>query len=94
MIGDPELIQQLSSPPVGVARGHPGKLCGNKDVVAHGQVVEQVEELEDEADFAAPVARQRGLGKARDILAVDPDRAVGRAVESRHEVEQRRLPAA
>src|SRR5579885_11638 len=57
-----------------------------------GERREEVEELKDEADVAAPEDR-RGLGVERvEALARDPDLAARRRVEAGQDVEERGLP--
>jgi hypothetical protein len=53
-----------------------------------------VEELEHEADVAAPQRRQPPLARARHALAADLDRSRLRPVESAEHVQQRRLAGA
>ena len=60
-----------------------------------GQVVEQVEELEDHADVRGGSVRASAASLSRSTrLAADGDLAVGRPVQPGDEVEQRRLAAA
>ncbi len=59
-----------------------------------GQVVEQVEELEDHPDPAAAEARRAGLAEPVDPRVGDGDRAARRPVEPGDQVQQRRLAAA
>src|SRR3954454_17519104 len=65
---------------------------GQQDVLLAGQLRDQVEELEHEADLAAADRRQLTLGAAVDPLAVDGDRARLGAVEPAAEGKGRRLP--
>ena len=55
-------------------RRMPGELRGQQHVVGDGQVVEQVEELEDHADLAPPEPRHPGLAELVDPLARHRDR--------------------
>lgn len=64
------------------------------DVVPDGQVGEQVEELEDDADVSPAIERPLPVGKGGDVAAADPDRPGGRRVDAGDEVKERRLPAA
>ena len=61
------------------------------DVVERGLAAEQEELLEDEPDPPRPKRRQPPVGQAGDVVAGDPDRALGRPVEGAEEVQQRRL---
>ncbi len=63
------------------------------DVLADRQMRQQVEKLEHHADFAAAIERQFALGESSDVASADPDRPGGRTVDSRDEVEERRLAA-
>jgi hypothetical protein len=69
-------------------------LCGQQHVVGDGQIVEQVEELEDHADVPVPEAGQTGLTEGVDALPGHHDRAAGRPVQAGDQVEQGRLAAA
>jgi hypothetical protein len=57
-------------------------------VVGDGQVVDQVEELEDHPDAGPPVLRGGGLAELVDAYAVDGDRAAGGPVQAGDQVEQ------
>ena len=75
-------------------RDRPASSAGDGHVLADGQVVEQVEELEDEADVRAAEPGGSRLAEPVDADAVDRDLALRRPVEAADEVEQRRLAAA
>src|SRR5262245_60075891 len=64
------------------------------DVLQHGQVADQVEGLEDEADALVPHFGTRGAAERRDVLAVEQVLALGRRVEEAEQREERRLAAA
>ena len=68
--------------------GEPLLLQPVGDVVQHGEVREERVRLEDGVDRTA-VGRQPG-----DVGAVDPDRALVRALEAGDQPQRRRLPAA
>ncbi len=74
--------------------GHPGQLRRQQDVVGDGQVVEQVEELEDHPDLAPAAAGHPGLAEPVDPLAGHGDRAARRPVQTGDQVQEGRLPAA
>src|SRR6202011_4674925 len=57
-ISDTEALHQLAC---STARRVPLELCGDEDVLERGQVRQQVEELEDEADAVAPEPGQSRL---------------------------------
>src|SRR3712207_7369901 len=63
-----------------------GDLERQEDVLLGREHREQVEELEDEADVAAPQLRQRGVVELRDLGAVDRDR---RSEEHTSELQSR-----
>ena len=71
-LGDVELGQQLHAP--GSCRGGSGaqQLGGEEDVLEHGQVAEQVEELEDEPQSRAPEAGQAGFAEPAQVLPCHP----------------------
>ena len=71
MLGEAELAQQLIG-----SRSRGGTRCTRQlrrhgDVVADRQIVEQVEELEDEADIRPAETGRRGLAEAVDADAID-----------------------
>ena len=92
-VSKPEAVDQL--PP---ARGGVGMRAAHAAREQHvglaGQLGEQVEELEHEADAAAPERAQLTLAGARDGLPVDLDRPRLGPVEAAQEVQERRLPRA
>ena len=67
---------------------------GQRDVVERGDILEQVEELEHDADVPAAEAREPVLVVVRQLLASDEDRSLVEAVQPGDRVEQRRLAAA
>src|SRR3954454_31073 len=90
---DAQRLEKLASAPAG-SGGPAGDLRGQQHVVGDGQVVEQVEELEDQADGGASVAGGGGLAQPVHAGAADRDGALGGAVEAGDQVEQGRLAAA
>ncbi len=92
MLGEAELAQQLIG-----SRSRGGTRCARQlrrhgDVVADRQIVEQVEELEDEADIRPAETGRRGLAEAVDADAIDDDLAPGRTVERPDELRSVDLP--
>ena len=77
-----ELVEQLG---VAVA---PGDRQRQADVLLRAQHRQQVEELEDEADLVAPQLGQALVVEVGDLLAGDPDRALGGPVEPGQHVHQ------
>ena len=69
----------------------PGDLAGGEDVLGHGQVGEQIQFLEDDAD--APPC---GVGAAAEHhrLAVDQDASRGRLLNAGDDLHQRRFAGA
>ena len=61
------------------------------DVLAHSQLVDQIEALEDESDVGLARFCELGLAQTRNLLPVEIVGAAGRAIEHAHDVEQRRL---
>jgi hypothetical protein len=64
------------------------------DVLEDGQLADQVEGLEDEADLAVADAGALVAGEVADVVAVEPVLAAGRRVEEAEDREERRLAAA
>ena len=64
------------------------------DILVDGEVADQVEGLEDEADLAVPNAGALGGRELGHRLVVEPVLATGRRVEQAQEREQRGLAAA
>jgi hypothetical protein len=94
VLGDPELGQQLGAAGASLAPRHAGELGWQQHVVRDGQVLQQVEELEDHPHLGAPVAGQLRLAQAADPLASDDDDAARRLVQPGDQVQQRGFPAA
>ena len=65
-------------------------LEGERDVLEHGLVGQQLVVLEDVADVAAQV-RHLGVGHLVDVPAGDPDLALLRALLAVHQPQQRGL---
>ena len=89
----PEPVDQLAAAPLGV-RVRAAHARGEQHVRLPGELGQQVEELEDEADPAAPQCAQRALGGSRHALPADLDRPAVRAIEPAEQVQQRRLARA
>src|ERR1700675_4001518 len=64
------------------------------DVALGGERGEQVEALEDEADFAAAQFGARGIAHFREVVAIDENFSLGGLGESADDVEKGRLAAA
>src|SRR5262249_42769374 len=72
----------------------PGAVACELDVLPRSQAGYQVVGLEHEADVAPPIARERAIVEARELIVPEPDLAGIGTVEAAEEVEQRRLAAA
>ena len=94
LVADPEQIEQVAGPALGGLALRAGEHGGQDHVLQRRHALEQVEELEHDADVAAAHAGQPVLVPAGDLLAGDHDRALVGEVEAGDEVEQRRLAAA
>jgi len=94
VLADPQRREQLSRARPGLAPAHPRELRGQQHVVLDGEVVKQVEELEDHPDPAAPEPGQPGLAELVYALPGDGHSPAGRPVQARDEVQQRGFPAA
>src|SRR5271165_3222271 len=67
---------------------------GQLDVLIHGEVADEVERLEDEADLAVANAGALREFEALHFLAVQNVSAVGRRIEETENSKQRRFAAA
>jgi hypothetical protein len=66
---------------------------GKLDVLDDVQVGEQVEELEHDADVAAPIERQLPFRQRSELAVTDGHRARGGTVDAAEEMEERGLSA-
>jgi hypothetical protein len=64
------------------------------DVLVHGEIADQVERLEDEADLLVADAGAIGEGEVGDLLLVQPIAAFRRGIEQPEDRQQRRLATA
>ena len=92
LLGQPDLLEQLPRARLGVrARRLPDPARGEREVVHHGQMREEVELLEDDPDS---LARRRQIGAlARDLLALEEDPAGVQGLEQVDATQQRALAA-
>ena len=72
----------------------PGERERQQDVLLRVQHRHEVEALKDEAELVAPQAGQLTVVEARELGAVNDDRAGGRAVQAGEQVHERRLARA
>src|SRR5215469_13543518 len=63
-------------------------------ILVDGQITDQVERLEDEADLAIADARTLAGREIGDRLVVQEVRAIGRGIEQAHDGKKRRFAAA
>ena len=91
-VGEPDPLDEI--PEELLVRLLAGERERQRHVLLGGQHREQVEELEDEADVLAPDLRDVLVAQLSEPGAGDRDVAVGRAVERRQDVHQRRLAGA
>ena len=86
--------EQFRAPALGLFRRLILQQAGQAHVFLDGQRREQVEELEDEADFVAAQAGQASLVEAVDRFVVEVKFPAGEDVEAAEHVEQGALAAA
>ena len=87
------MAEQLLGAGAGLLARRPGELGRDEHVVANRQIVEQLEELEHEADLGAPEPGGARLAQLVHANAVEADLAAGRPIQPADQVEQRRLAA-
>ncbi len=87
LLDDAQPIEEVARTRLGLARLHTGQLRGQHHVVEDGKLVEQVEELEDEAQSSSPVTRQRSFAERADGNAVYADLAACGSVQPGDQVE-------
>jgi hypothetical protein len=91
---DAQDVQQLARSTPCLSTPHPDELGGQHHVVAHGQIVQQVEELEDQTNGRSAIPGRRPLGHRADVHPSDEHRSRARPIQPGNEVQHRRLPAA
>jgi hypothetical protein len=87
-------FQRLGGAPAALGRGHAGVDQRQLDVLQRLRARQQVERLEDEADLAVALVRQRVVAHRRDELPVQPVHASVGRVEGTDQVHERRLARA
>ena len=93
LVGETEQVEQVARPRLGALARRARDHRGQRHVLEHAHAFEQVEELEHDADVAAPQDRELVFALADELLARERHLAVGRRVEAGDDVEQRRLAA-
>ena len=87
-------FEQLAGAAVDLGAAESLQVQGEGDVFQAGERGQEVEELEDEADFVAAEAGEIVIGEGGDGLAVDADLARGGAVQAADEIEEGGLAGA
>ena len=93
LVGEAEQVEQLAGPPPGGAARRPAEHRRDGDVLGRRHRLEQVEELEDDADGVAPDDRPLVGSERAEHVAGDLDDAVIGDLEPGDDRQQRRLPA-
>jgi hypothetical protein len=93
LVADAEEIEEIAGASFGCPPFHADDQCRHDDVLEHRHALEQVEELEHDADVLAPHQRQTVLVELREILTRDEHLAFVGSVEARDDVEHGRLAA-
>ena len=93
LVGEPEQVEQLAGPAPGGPAGGPAEHRRHGDVLGRGHRLEQVEELEHDADRVAPHDRPLVGSERADHVAGDLDDAVVGDLEPGDDRQQRRLAA-
>ena len=90
---EPQEVEHIPGPGLGrlapSARDHRRE----RHVLEHGHALEQVEELEDDADVACAACRRARPRSGRHLLVGERDLPLVRVIEPRDEVQQRGLAA-
>jgi hypothetical protein len=95
LLGDADLGEQVQGDgPATPGGDRAAEVHREDDVLGDGQRRQQLEELEHQADGAAPPGREARLAQGVHVGAGDTHRAAGRAVDAGQQVEQGRLAAA
>lgn len=92
-VGEPHLLQQAECTLARRAGRAPGQQRGQFHILHRGQLVHQLEGLEDEPDGIAPEPGQCPFAHGVDALAGDRDPAFVGSVQPAEQVEERGLPA-
>ena len=93
-VGEADLLEQQLDPRLALARAVAVEEQRHLDVLEGGDLRQQVEVLEDEADLAVADVGELVDVELRDLLAVEAVGAAARRVEAADDVEQGRLAGA
>ena len=93
-VGEADPLEELRGALPRLLRRTAGEECRKLDVLPSGELVHQVERLEDEADLVAPQLGQGAFGEPVDAPAAQVQLAGRRPVEPAQQVEKGRLPTA
>ena len=92
-IGEIDGFEQLPGARLGSLPRKAGETHGDGDILERAQTRQQVERLEDDADFTEPVFAECATVERGDIGPAERDRAVRRLEDRSHRREQRGLAA-
>src|SRR6185436_9225173 len=93
-VGHSHLVQRVLDPFLPLGRGQPAVGERQLDVLIHGEIADEVECLEDEADLPVPNAGSLRGAELRHRLAVEHVGAARCRVEQAEDRQERGLPAA
>ena len=93
-VAELDALERAASSRLAVRRADPGVYQRQLDVVQRRRARQQVERLEDEADFLVADARQLVVVHLADLLAVQEVGPLRRRVEAPDQVHQRGLAGA
>jgi hypothetical protein len=93
-VGEPDLFQQLGGPAAGCTGRAPCQQRRDLDILHGGELVHQVEGLEDEADRVAAQPSERLLAQLIDAAPGQPHLPRRRPFQASQQVQQGRLAAA
>ena len=89
-----QIVRKLCQPLAALGLGHTVQRQRQEDILAAGEVVDELKVLKQIADLLAAVVGQCLAVQRRDALAVQRDGAAGRRDDGRDAVEQRRFARA
>ena len=93
-VGEADLVERGQRPPPALAGSTPAYTSGSSTLRQRGQVGEQVELLEHEADVPVADLGELVLVEVGDVVAGQQEPAGGGDVEAAEDVHQRRLARA
>ena len=93
-LGHAKAVEDRGRAPLPVHQRHAGEEEWERDVVDDAVARQQIERLEDDADVRAAVPRESVLIERAEVDAVDDDTPAAGALQTREDVQQRRLARA